>query len=121
MKKKLLALATLVVLVTGCTAQSSVSKVTTPAETIPAKTGVEAYFDAVATSFPDSINVHGRKWVVDFGNIACDAIDEGMSLTDLARMMPSNADLPFVGYMIRQAITHICPRNQWFLDAAANA
>jgi PBP1b-binding outer membrane lipoprotein LpoB len=121
MKKKLLVLTALTVMVVGCTAQPSVDKVTAPVETIPAKTSVEAYFDAVITSFPNSINIHGRKWVVDFGSIACDAIDEGMSLTDLAKMMPSNADLPFVGYMIRQAITHICPHNQWFLDAAANA
>jgi hypothetical protein len=126
MKKAILAILASVTLV-GCGTRTVVVEATTPESTNPpvtvpeSKGGVEGYFAAVMEGFPNAVNIHGRKWIVEFGQIACDAIDEGMSLSDLARMVPQGGDVELIGYMVRQAVLNICPHNQWFLDAAAQA
>lgn len=113
-------------LLAGCGTKTVIVEATTPKTTppvtaAPIKGGIEGYFSAVVEAYPNAVNIHGRKWIVDFGQIACDAIDEGMSLVDLAEMVPQGGDVELIGYMVRQAILNICPHNQWFIDAATNA
>lgn len=118
MKTKLLAVAAASIILVGCGAKATVETTTT---TTLAKGGVDGYFNAVLNNYPDAVNIHGRNWIVQFGQVACDAIDEGMSLSELLNMVPAGADGALIGYMIRHAILNICPHNQWFIDAASQA
>lgn len=121
--KKLSILCLAFIGLTGCTTET-IKVVEKPADTYVKESSedkVDTYFQAVLDGFPDSVNIHGRKWIVDFGTIACDAIDEGMTLKDLIGMVPAGSDGAFIGYMLRQAIINICPHNQWFIDAASGA
>lgn len=94
---------------------------TTVEVTVPAASPEDVYFSIVLDNYPYIVNRNGRQWVVEFGNAACDAIDEGMTLEGLLNMLDANTDGELVGFMVRHAILELCPRNQWFLDAAANA
>jgi hypothetical protein len=126
MKKAILVILASATLV-GCGTRTVIVEATTPESTNPpvtdyqSKGGVDGYFNAVMEAFPNAVNIHGRKWIVEFGEIACGAIDEGMSLNELLNMVPASADSALIGYMVRHAILNICPHNQWFLDAAAQA
>jgi hypothetical protein len=121
MKTKLLALAAASIILVGCGSKSSTDTTTTTTTTTLAKGGVDGYFNEVLNAYPNAINIHGRNWIIEFGQVSCGAIDEGMSLNDLLNMVPAGADGELVGFMIRHAILNICPHNQWFIDAASRA
>lgn len=123
MKKLLLAAAVafpLILSSCGGTKTVIVEATTTTTEA-PARSAEDSYFDVVLENYPEVVNRNGRQWVIEFGNITCGAIDDGMTLNQLLGMVGSNVDGALVGFMVRHAILEICPRNQWFLDAAAQA
>lgn len=105
----------------SCGTKTIIVEATTTTTTSPAKSAEDSYFDVVLDNYPDVVNRNGRQWVIEFGNITCGAIDDGMTLNQLLGMVGSNVDGALVGFMVRHAILEICPRNQWFLDAASNA
>jgi len=122
MKTKLLTAAAVLLIIAGCTSNKTAETTTTTSTTTTvAVSGTEKFFQAVIDEYPQLINNNGRAWVIQFGETACGAIDEGMSLTDLLNMIGAETDGAMVGYIIRHAILNMCPHNQWFLDAAASA
>lgn len=65
------------------------------------------------------ITQNGEAWMLDLGHLICDAIDEGMTLNELASMtLVAGADPTAVGIVAGSAITLFCPENSWFLDQA---
>lgn len=105
----------------SCGTKTIIVEATTTTTEAPAVSAEDAYFDVVLGSYPDVVNRNGRQWVIEFGNIVCDEIDNGMTLNQLLGMVGADVDGALVGFMVRHAIIELCPRNQWFLDAAANA
>ena len=88
----------------------------------PAASAEDLYIDAIIRERSSLVNEWGKNWLIEFGYVVCGSIDEGMTLTDLIDMASkTNADGEMVGILVRLAIVNICPRNQWFLDAATNA
>lgn len=84
--------------------------------------GVDNYIANVVARYPNLLNNLGRQWLINYANTTCDSIDSGMTLSDLADMSVSNnVDASMVGFLTGEAIRNFCPRNQWFIDAAANA
>jgi hypothetical protein len=63
----------------------------------------------------------GKVEVIRIGYTFCGAIDEGMTFNELVDMtVRADIDGGIVGSLLREAIEHFCPQNQWFIDAALN-
>lgn len=108
-------------MLSACGTKTVIVEATTTTTEAPSKSAEESYFDIIRNAHPDVVNRNGRKWVIDFGNVVCEEIDNGMTLNQLLGMVSGDVDGALVGFMVRHAILEICPRNQWFLDAAADA
>lgn len=125
MKKLIIVLASSTLLI-GCATKTVVVEKTTVPDTIPAtdKTSYweEKYISNVTKMYPNLINNLGRKWLIDYANTTCEEIDNGMTLVDLTEMtVNNNLDVEMIGFLTGEAIRNFCPRNQWFIDAAAQA
>lgn len=97
------------------------NETTTTTEYVAPQSADDRYFGIVLDNYPHIVNRNGRQWVIDFGNTVCEEIDNGLTLEQLLGMLSANTDGELVGFMVRYAILELCPRNQWFLDAAADA
>lgn len=77
------------------------------------------YIEAVSSRYPTEVSSMGKKMVIDFGHLVCNAIDNGLTVEQLALMADSNnVDVEMVGYLTGAAISYLCPENQWFVDSA---
>ena len=77
----------------------------------------ETYLSVIDEQYPSVISSMGEKWVVDFGKIACSAIDDGLTLQGIAMLaLENNVDPEMLGFLIGAAIPTFCPRNMWFIN-----
>jgi hypothetical protein len=79
--------------------------------------GEQVYVDTVADEYPEVMKEMGKKWVIEFGYLVCDAIDGGMTFDDLLGMtVKTGADATQIGFLTGAAITTLCPENKWFIE-----
>lgn len=77
----------------------------------------EVYLDTVADEYPGVVKAMGKKWIIDFGYLVCDEIDNGLTFNDLLRAtVKSGADATQIGFLTGAAITTLCPENKWFIE-----
>ena len=80
--------------------------------------GEDAYIESVAGEYPEVMQAMGKKWVIEFGYIVCDSIDDGLTFDDLlAATLKTGADSGQIGFMTGAAIMTLCPENKWFIDS----
>ena len=82
----------------------------------------ENFLNGLTADYPSEVSMLGKADVLKMGQLTCDAIDEGSTLTDFVALANrNNVDAGFIGAMIREAVENFCPENQWFIDSALNA
>ena len=127
MKKSISAVSigVLIVLATGCTAQSTTKAEPTPAPAYQAPTATQPsssyredmYVKVIRDEYPQLVSSMGEAWIIEFGRSMCEFIDNGMTMADLADAVASfDVDGNQVGYMLGAGISAFCPENQWFLE-----
>lgn len=129
--KKIMTVCAISALLVGCGTKTVVVERTTTTDagvqqTAPERNdtqyGVDNYINNVVAKYPGLINSLGRNWLVQYANTTCESIDDGLTLTGLAEMaLGYNLDVEMIGFLTGEAIRNFCPRNQWFIDAAAQA
>lgn len=86
------------------------------ATTPPYDSDEELYLSTVRSEYPMVIESMGEQWVIEFGKIACTAIDDGLTLAGIATLaIQNNVDPEMLGYLIGAAIPAFCPENMWFI------
>lgn len=79
---------------------------------------VQSYMDNITDGYPSEVARLGKKIIVEFGYTVCEAIDNGLTVEDLAVMaMNNDVDVEFIGYLTGAAVRDLCPENQWFVDS----
>lgn len=88
-------------------------------EYIPPSQSVEdVYLDVIYDEYPFLYSQMGDSNLIQFGRIACDSIDEGMTIEELAMMaVDAYADPEMVGFIVGAAVYSFCPENEWFLSS----
>lgn len=123
--KKAIALVSLVTFLSACAVEREVRIIEVEKTTTTVASPVSSediYFDVIASNYPDVANRFGKQWIVDFGRMMCQSIDEGLTLEGLALMaIEANVEPAMVGYMTGAAIEAFCPYNNWFMSSLAGA
>lgn len=84
--------------------------------------GAENYISNIISMYPSLLNSMGRPKLVEFAELICTEIDNGLSFNGLAEMgLRNDVDLEMLGFLTGEAIRNFCPRNQWFIDSALSA
>ena len=80
------------------------------------------FIEGLTADYPSEVSRLGKVGTIDLGRLACQAIDEGSTLSDFVAMAQrTGVDAGFIGALIREAVENFCPENQWFIDSALNA
>ena len=86
--------------------------------TPPTQSMDELYLQTVYDEYPYLYTQMGDTQLLQFGSLVCDAIDEGMTIAELAMMaVDSYADPEMVGFIVGAAVVAFCPENEWFLSS----
>lgn len=133
MKKALVIIGSAVLVVSGCstspqepaaTAAPVVVVETTQPQPVatqpPARINKDdLFYDYVSLNAPRVVDMMGKSWTIDFANILCDEIDNGLTMRGLAVMLVEN-DLDDVaeeiGQILGAAIATYCPWNEFFIS-----
>lgn len=114
----------IVVLLSACTVEAPQSQ---PAQTnapapvqtnppAPAISMEDAYIEALNQEYPEVVAIYGRRWAINFGFTICEAIDNDMTLADLAMYaVEYDVEPAMLGYITGLAVGAFCPGNEWFL------
>ena len=127
MKKIALATISAALLLSACGTKTVVVEVeatTTTTEYVAPEPqyGTENYISNVISLYPGLLNSMGRPKLIEFADLICQEIDNGLSFNGLAQMgIRSQIDLEMLGFLTGEAIRNFCPHNQWFIDSALNA
>ena len=80
--------------------------------------GEQAYINTVSDEYPGLMQAMGKKWVIDFGYLVCEEIDNGLTFNELLQMtVKTGADATQIGFLTGAAIVTLCPENKWFIDS----
>jgi hypothetical protein len=127
MKKYLVGLFALT-LITGCGTKTIVvekpaNTTKTPVVTSPPYVSDDQNFiEGLVADFPREVAFLGKTKIVEMGHLACQAIDEGATISDFVALATNNnVDAGFIGALIRESVHNFCPENQWFIDSVLNA
>ena len=126
MNKKLIPVLLAAIALGACTTERvvEVERTTPTTEYIaPAPIDPETNFiEGLTADYPSEVSRLGKVGTIDLGRLACQAIDEGSTLSDFVAMAQrTGVDAGFIGALIREAVENFCPENQWFIDSALNA
>lgn len=84
----------------------------------PAQSIDDLYLEVIYDEYPYLYTQMGDSALLQFGRLACDSIDEGMTLAELAMMaVEAYADPEMVGFIVGAAVYAYCPENEWFLTS----
>jgi hypothetical protein len=76
----------------------------------------QTFLTAVEIEYPSLVAQFGEDFVLEFGRTICAAIDDGLSMSDVALMaLDNNVDVEMVGYVAGVAIYTFCPENSWWV------
>jgi hypothetical protein len=112
-----------VIALTSCTVEVSPSEdnsrpTPTTEYVAPSQSIEDIYLEVIYEEYPHLYSQMGDRALIEFGYTACDAIDEGMTMMELATMVSaSGVDAVQVGFMIGAAVYAFCPENEWFLSS----
>jgi len=82
----------------------------------PSQSIDDLYLEVIYDEYPFLYSQMGDSALLQFGRLACDSIDEGMTLAELAMMaVEAYADPEMVGFIVGAAVYAYCPENEWFL------
>ena len=95
----------------------------TPVATSPSYVSDDQNFiEGLVADFPREVAFLGKTKIVEMGHLACQAIDEGATISDFVALATNNnVDAGFIGALIREAVHNFCSENQWFIDSVVNA
>jgi hypothetical protein len=122
--RAILASAVGILILAGCGTKTIV--VERPAETTEApeitsapssSIGEQAYINTISDEYPGIMKSMGKKWVLDFGYLVCEQIDNGMTFNELLQMtIETGTDATQIGFLTGAAIVTLCPENKWFIE-----
>ncbi len=128
--KKLLALSIGAIVLSSCGTRTIVvekqPEVTVPAPIQDAPQSSfereQNFLDGLTSDHPTEVSRLGKASVLELGQLTCEAIDEGTTISDFVKMAGNTGASPeFIGSLIREAVENFCPENQWFIDSALNS
>ena len=126
--KKIILLTAASLLMVGCGTRTVVVEQTAttapsysePQEEAPAYNKDDLYVSIVRDEYPSVLRDMGEAWVVEFGGIVCNAIDNGLTVSGLAQIaVSSGADVETIGFLTGAAIPIYCPHNKWFINSVS--
>lgn len=75
----------------------------------------DLYTAVIQSQFPSEYSILGRDFVIKFGHLSCDAIDNGTTIEGFALMAQEyNVDPSLLGGLIGAAIPAYCPWNSGY-------
>lgn len=84
----------------------------------PSQSIEDLYLEVIYDEYPFLYSQMGDSALLQFGRLACDSIDEGMTMAELAMMaVEAYADPEMVGFIVGAAVYAFCPENEWFLTS----
>lgn len=123
-RMRVLGAAAALLMVAGCTVPSSTSEYrpapTNPPRQAPSQTDAkpaplsvdDVYISTLRDEYPEVVATMGRSWLIEFGNTVCDALDSGITWTEIVLMgMDAELEMTMLGYVMGAGIAAYCPWN----------
>jgi hypothetical protein len=109
-------------LFSACTVEVKENTETTATTGAPpvtaAPSDADLFVEYLESEYPGVSSMFGGSTqLVVLGRTMCDAIDEGMTIDELALIiMESGSDMQMVATILATAIYYFCPENEWYVN-----
>jgi hypothetical protein len=116
-KRLLTVLASALVLVSCGDMTQSVETTVIPATTLPPEVNMEVIdemnLEIIKEMYPKEYELYGRQSILDLGNMACNSVDYGTTVDDIAKLaLEYGIDSGFLGAVYGRWIPSHCPENE---------
>lgn len=118
--KKMITALMIGTLLTGCAIEESGTTAITTSptpDTAWTASGDDIYLATVKMEYPAINATLSDQWLLEFADTTCAAMDEGMTIEELAIMViQEEVDPTLIGYLMGAAVYSFCDRHSGFFD-----